>query len=176
MHSLHSKEPPLRSAGCPPRKPGEVPPGPQRSTATDQVLGTQGPPYSMTRGGSIQEAHRREAPILTRPETPPSRPLSFHQPSFHLAPSMRPPARLPGALPFRTPLRPGEPAQPTPLRSGSHAPRIRPGRETSALRSPRLFSPAWTSPRLHFHPPRPQDCALWLGGRPGARGWAEHCG
>lgn len=67
VHRLHSKEPPLRSAGCPPESQVRgcnftdhgataprgpwPPPGPQRSTATDQVLGTQGPPYSMTRGG-----------------------------------------------------------------------------------------------------------------------------
>lgn len=50
------------------------PPGPQSSTATTLVLGIQVSPYSI-RGEGVhpKRSQKRSAPVLIRPETPPSR-------------------------------------------------------------------------------------------------------
>lgn len=109
--------------------------------------------------GSIQEAHRREAPILIPPETSPS--ISWGLKPF-LPPAQHPPdskkastcLALRGSAPINLP----STAPPPPQQSGSHASSIRPRRETAArpAQQQQPLPLAVTSPSLRQPRPAPK--------------------
>lgn len=109
--------------------------------------------------GSIQEAHRREAPILIPPETSPSirwglkpfLPPAQHPPDSKKASTCR---ALWGSAPINLPST-APPAPPQ--QSGSHASSIRPRRETAARPAQQQPLPlAVTSPSLRQPRPAPK--------------------
>ena len=113
----------------------------------------------------IRRGIHPRAPILTQPETPPSRPWGLKPllpaqllPGCKNAPTWQAPQCTAAAPHCRSALGAN---LPSPLLAGygSHAPGIHTGKETAGHRSPRLRLLALTSPCCRPSPIPPQDCA-----------------